>query len=827
MRHRSIAAPSRTIAPMMLLAAVAIMLGFDAARALAQGSDQRLSSEPTEMRLPADAEVQSVGRIGNIRLAVWGTSVTVAGSSTVNELRMQMLRDTSLAGSQKVLTPGAARPFGYVQVIAIAGRFFIFWNDRRSPSVATYLMRVDTNGNTSPEEIFWNGAVSSAGIVPVNTSRGTLLIWNDTASTQSIQSRSIDGNGTFTSAVARLVDGAARRMIHPITMPGRTIIERGDLAPLLFDADGAIHPLGAAAAKFALPYYLAVDGSVATVARDTVRVYSAMLDAQPARTLIFPRAQDAIDSTESIAFDSLGRLRFTYFRIEGEARGPNGNLDFTARATTELRPGIYSAPQVVGQVDAAWAIDHCSLVTISRITITRNRGAGNIYRHRLDYVATLTSECPDRPGTSSDRTYRNLISTASGVTFDSVLAPASNLDPSAFIYRAPGKRASEVDVAIANRLIRLTAPAATVITARPQTAPALQAVGGNVMIAWLSTGIDTLARLGRWNGAQGIDHVDDLDIGATAPDVLPLYKSTAYSWMPRAPGRILAASGWSWFVFDSAGMAAARQRAILYVPTPNGWKRALTDETARPLGWLYPIACSVDPSSREAAVMLGTYESYTNVPDVVAGIDTSGNVMWRANAKPVGNLDRFGFIGIGRGEYLLIGLGTIHMKDSVRTNYSDDNPSNALYLRAFGSRYLRSYVGDPITLDEFNFERTIVASGTVANATPPYDEYIIQNPIDSGFAIIYGGAGGIKLATVDKDLKLVEAAHVVSATHDSVAHPVALFMGSSLYIAWEDMRNGNADIYGTVMNARTHASASRDEDGDERRGAAIRHEIQP
>jgi len=66
---------------------------------------------PVETVPAADARIQSVGRIGILRIAVWGTSISGADGSATNQLRVQLLRDTLAVGPQTVLTGSAARPF--------------------------------------------------------------------------------------------------------------------------------------------------------------------------------------------------------------------------------------------------------------------------------------------------------------------------------------------------------------------------------------------------------------------------------------------------------------------------------------------------------------------------------------------------------------------------------------------------------------------------------------------------------------------------------------------------------------------------------------------
>ena len=90
------------------------LLLFPLALAAQQG-DVRLSPpEPTSYYLSQSYQIQSAARSGNNTLVVWGTSAYAADSTIVGELRMQLIRDTTVIGGQRVLTASVARPAGVV-----------------------------------------------------------------------------------------------------------------------------------------------------------------------------------------------------------------------------------------------------------------------------------------------------------------------------------------------------------------------------------------------------------------------------------------------------------------------------------------------------------------------------------------------------------------------------------------------------------------------------------------------------------------------------------------------------------------------------------------
>lgn len=809
MIHRTNRPASYAIALLLLLA----WSGSGSAQ-----EDILLSERSTQISstLPAEIKVQSAARIGGLHLAVWGTARETGGGEIVNELRMQMLRDTMPVGAQQVITSNDARPFGYVQVIPIAGRFFLFWNDRRSGSAVTYMRRIDTGGAAGSEEIFWTKGMTSTGIIPITTTRGTLLLWSDTTGLANIQSRIVKPDGSFNGPPSRFADGVVQGVIDPLSMPGKMIVDRGARRPLLLDANGDEIPLGGGVAKFDRLYTLLADGGVLTVANNVVHLYDTPLDSVPSRIVTFPLPNRVAPGSQIAFLDSLRRPGIAYIMIGGTSSWPD-YVSAELHEITELAPGRFGAPRVIGSSVIDRTFSHCESISFSPTATRVTRGAGNSYLIDLCGVRTYEVDCHGTHSSTSRDMCKKFVTNGAFLAPDSTLPYRYNLDPSAYAYRVPSKRGSTIDVVIGGRLVRLAAPAPSRSGDVPQLSPGLQSVGGKVAVAWLAIGTDTIAHLGFWNRARarGVDTLPDLDLSGVAPEIASMTNAKSTYSIGSSSGRTFAGSSWGWAEFDSTGTAYARQRYYLYAPTATGWKLALAEDARRPVGWLHPLGYSVDPTTRDLGVFLATYEATTNVAHVMAVIDTNGNLVSKMSAALLGQLGTIGFILVGRNEFITIGsYQTIRVKDTTLTRYDVEKPSSALYLRALDSAFLRSYIGDPITLDKFNFESAVVGHGAVATPSLPYHQYILQNPADSGFAIIYGGNGGVRLVTIDKDLRVVDSARVISATRENVTRPVALVVGDSLYVAWEDSRSGTPAIYGTVVALHTRRSATRREPDD-------------
>ncbi|MEO5931834.1 MAG: hypothetical protein ABIR47_18010 [Candidatus Kapaibacterium sp.] len=276
----------------MLLALCLCAAAFGNARA--QG-DIRLSTDPLQASIPDDMKIQAAGAINSLRLVVWGSTRLTAGNAVTGVLYMQMLRDTTPLGSPLILTSADARPFGYVRVMALTDRFMVCWNDRRG---VAYERIVDTAGEVGDEKAFW-GELLMGDIFSIPTTEGYTLLWNNSRDS-SIYSRRIDHRGEFLGDAGIYSSGHLGAYHYPTKLPGLAILDRGNLPPILLDGNGRNIPLGAAAAKLTLPYYLDDDGSVVTIKNDTFREYVTILDSVPRRTLRVQLENGAINPTELV-----------------------------------------------------------------------------------------------------------------------------------------------------------------------------------------------------------------------------------------------------------------------------------------------------------------------------------------------------------------------------------------------------------------------------------------------------------------------------------------------------------------------------------------------
>jgi hypothetical protein len=92
--------------------------------------------------------------------------------------------------------------------------------------------------------------------------------------------------------------------------------------------------------------------------------------------------------------------------------------------------------------------------------------------------------------------------------------------------------------------------------------------------------------------------------------------------------------------------------------------------------------------------------------------------------------------------------------------------------------------------------RTLVFSGN------PRNVFVTQNYPDKSIAIIWGSNGGVRATFLNQQLEPLAENVQVSTTTDSVSYPTGAYRNDTLFVAWEDYRNGGIpDVYGTAFTA--------------------------
>jgi hypothetical protein len=433
--------------------------------------DTHLSHDAAQAVLPDEIRIQSAARIGARRLVVWGTTVDRSGS-VGNALVMQMLVDTVPTGAQQIITPALGTPYSFVQVLALGGRFLVVWNDRRTNGGA-FARVVDTNVQAGAEVQFSGRPISPVGVVPIRTLAGYLLVWNDTSAGSPIWAHDADAGGTLLGAERQLAQGRVQGLIYPTQFPDLTLIDRGPMLPLILDREGKERTLSQTAAKkFAVPYFLDYDASVASMDGNTVHVYRTLFDSVAERSVVVKLPEGswnpaggtsgAIAGSLIVQRNLQGRLQISYgtIAIVSESFSDAREAILNQSHIVELTPGSFGNPKALTGYGyfLAYAGHDCGFVN-GNTSIQIIRGCNNNYRVRYYGQYLIGCQVPGFPYRQDTTKFDIVIGiNREGVVNDKILPISCGLEPEVFVRRVASTTASEVDVAVGTQLVRLSAP---------------------------------------------------------------------------------------------------------------------------------------------------------------------------------------------------------------------------------------------------------------------------------------------------------------------------------------------------------------------------------
>ncbi len=274
--------------------------------------DVRLSPlEPLVDNLPNQYRIQAAETVGSRTLVVWGTSRNISSEQVVGQLRFQLLDGDRPVGPQRVLTSDDAEPQTFVRVVPLASRFLVIWLDRRTDSAGLYAMTIDLNGNKLNSERRVGPVVEShrtfgtQAWVAGTPENGQLLYWhvNDGARTW-VTGLRIDPSGNVSSSPIEVGHILQERWHHEM-FPGMTILRFDDRA-VLVDNTGRVDERSVYDNLFQTPYHLDADTSMLRLNGNMIEKYASPFATEPEWSYLVPQLDSALKGSLAIGRDSTG-----------------------------------------------------------------------------------------------------------------------------------------------------------------------------------------------------------------------------------------------------------------------------------------------------------------------------------------------------------------------------------------------------------------------------------------------------------------------------------------------------------------------------------------
>jgi hypothetical protein len=778
------------------------------ASVVAQRPDTRLSGEPLGSILPEDAKIESVAAIGSRTLAVWGTSRFTPDSLVVNTLVMQMLDDTAMLGAQKRIVSDSARPSEFVQVVPLADRFLVVWNDKRNGDTATWMRLVDIDGDPLGEERpLGNARISGFGVAAIRTGDRYLLFWNNiTGSATRIHTAILDSTGNLLAIdTSTRFEGKLGGAPDIYDYRGRLILDRGALRPLVVDSSGGITEAISSIVRDTLrPWYLDRDGSVITAGNDSVRFYRSVFDEVPYRAVVSPSIYNKLAPFVPVR-DSLGRLRLVWFESETITRDQFVRFALLINVFSVNLTGIdtYTRPVMNASYPLIWLLHHHGedSYSVSGVRISLSREPGGIYRVTASCLIYVEGDENPRP-----TTVRFTIGDYGVIQSDQVrqhfprlrwtqpqLDRILDFDSSVVTVHSLGKR---------KRLASATAIEPTVLA---QIKPVLSLQNDSLIATWSSFASGPSYTTVRWDPLDrtSVAILATIDSMYLAPPSTPdaSYYSTQLLLQSESRSYLSVISRWQ----DS--LYSWHTAHLLFAWGSGGWgtvNRIEQTDTVPRVMTAHPY--QYDPNTGQRLGVVGTLGSNTNIiRATVSAYNQNWEEVWRLDSaiSLVYETSNY-FVPIADSEFLhFTNSHAGHRKGRELLGQFDVLPiaGERFFKRLLGpyflqvSRDLADSLGD---IQLYSLDGTRIAQHRMKGIRVD-DIAVVQNRSDSSIAIVSATSQGVSVTLLDSRLDVRAVNKQLSATRDSTARPTAVIRNDTLIAVWEDYRNGSSDVYGTFI----------------------------
>ncbi|MBS1913082.1 MAG: T9SS type A sorting domain-containing protein [Bacteroidetes bacterium] len=804
----------------------------------AQTGDIPLSRELLYERVLNDpSKIQSCARRGNVLLAAWGTTTWfAAGNTTFTQIVMQRIVGGVPAGKPIAVTSDSMQVYDLVAVVNLPAGFLILWNSLVADQLGIRARAVDTNGNfvsdvymlaprhrLADERNIW--VTSSGGV--------TRLLWAENPFWQPLP--------YYSTIIAADGSSAGPGVEEPphidynddlVYDPPRVHLQRAKGACRLIRTDGTADPRPVADRLVYNPHYLNPDTSIVVLepAKDStwsLAWYRSVFEtADTHRVAVhIPYRNTRLGS---VCRDSLGRLCLVITWADStpigvgwlyDCRALRCAVDLKGQLTDTVQLGMFMQLKVNGQ----------NGFTTSSTTVSDQwDSAGDYNSSQWDYeiYGYSYNRANGTSDSYTDTTIVRIDSYGNLYTLDPLIRSAVATSGR---VRVQAERLADDDsskIAVTDTLARVADTLGIQLPLTPKgishVSPCLARYGDTIVLAWVERSDPQLCVAAIWDAGAN-SPLEPLDSISPASLELKPIRNHFYDndnenvWRWSDAAAICNVRKEFWYNYDTT---LWQYDATIWLPTPRGLRRiekfSHTGNLSLPVLGYDPdavlIARQIDSGTAGAFADCTTmrYDSVVVAHDT---LDFAGPlaVLPLADGRLLAIRDSVGILYAGGARVDSFALPRV------------TEPAHTRFQRLRGGRVLRSapvagansnqqLFDSLVMLETFAANGSSYRSATLRSPTGLIDLFVYERPTDSALFVMWGGRHP-HLTVLDRNLHVVIADTLLSATSDSVGEPVCTMRNDTLFAAWTNKSGSSyyTRIYGRIIPLKVRTATTKPE----------------
>lgn len=803
----------------------------------AQTEDLRLSIEPVSYVLPGETRLQAAAQMGDTVMAFWGNT-----RSDSNGLQAPTIYRQRIVGGRAIDEPvrlldDSWFPSYQMSAGARSGLFYLIWNDRRPDSPGVYMMSFDRDGReVSGPVLLWDvravGLTVVAGATPDSTIAVILNIPRVGSQEGNTRIIRVDVNGTRTGIDARLDSVHVVRQIPYGSDGGAILILRnGSRSGLLPDGtpdpghgrvmlpDGTLDPR-IPVIDFQYPFLVLGDKSVLHADTIALSHYRSLFDTTTINKTRNERLHRAVFG--SIILLAKGDGSTVVRWVEVSVGGMAWMRLYQAQLEADLTMDTVTLVSTVGY---SWGRS-CGGTTTTSLAVGK---PGNNYHCSGQVAAGFSFSEICRIGANPPPRYFTLYASADSAMLDtSGIRPDWWCNGAASVHRVSVDTTSSIALVLDRMELILEAPIFPARPERAQFAPGIVQDRDRVYVSYQDTIGQRVVSLAPWSQ-------DNDGVVVTSPIVPEIGRlgsagpggnwtvggmwgrSTSVDVSTGFPAVVIY--GQRYDSYTEPGGPNTFRREVYSVVIPSGFSwRTVTSEVQETGNYIERGRPCIESVSRTPDGV-GMHVSYkigcSQSRRIMVSIDTAGRTIYTVRDF-LGNHNKVALVAIDTTQVLVVDGRSVTRYDrgSARNSFTIDSVAgNPRYMSLSEDRFLRynTMAGNDsiLSLTVFDLSGVRRAGCDVRLSAPATRASIVLNDKDSSIVLVNGTRNGVFATVVTAPDLLQRSTEVrVSHTEDSVGVVTAAMRGDSLYVVWEDFRNGGRDIYGTSVALPT-AETSR------------------